>query len=322
MCCSDGSLEKLVKDSFRQVLCRVQWLHPLVVWECLYRGMSKAMLLDGLPPHMSSELQAMLGAFEQAYGYVITELERQQQETAWDEAQNRLHAFPKPSQAPGSSPRPEISLESVMSATQELRKLSLGCSSSGTGSSNVHSSFQQKQAQKVDQQSDSVAHDPAEVTVLASDGKILEYKALLFASAAFQKAAKAVSGRGDAFRDRSMYRPAASFRKFSFSTDVHMHSVILDCIQPAPDGKLFGYSPSANFAQTWAKRWTHGPQLGRFCPSQSLLEFLPDALLSVVLGSLTSTDFVQASVVCKLWSEVSRSLPDFEARSLVARGRC
>lgn len=315
MLCQDGSRVKLVKDSFLQLHSRVQWLHPLVVWECLYRGMSREMLLDGLPVHMRTELVTMLSALESAFTIVVEQLERSKQRQVSEQSQ------PVMSVSLGSSASLQVSVDplahgsgpagantAVASEITDLQNLTLSYDSS---------------SRKVDShQAASFITNHSGTSASCTSQHAMMEKADLLGSIQFRKAAAYfASPLADPIHStpQSMYKPVSDFRKFTFSSKLHLHCLVLECIRPSMDGSMFAYSPSLNFAQTWTKGWGLGPQVGRFSPSNSLLDTLPQALLSEVLGKLGGADFAHASTTCKLWAATSHAHPEFADKCSAGR---
>ena len=75
---------------------------------------------------------------------------------------------------------------------------------------------------------------------------------------------------------------------------------IMDRIRPAVNGAMLYYTPSANFAQTFAKGWKDGVVKSQSTPSL-LGQMLLDSLLENIFNFLPTGALVRAVFVCKAW---------------------
>jgi adenylate kinase family enzyme len=79
-----------------------------------------------------------------------------------------------------------------------------------------------------------------------------------------------------------------------------MRVQIMDRIRPAVNGAMLYYTPSPNFAQTFAKGWRDGVIKSLDRPSL-LVQMLMDSLLEIVFNFLPTGALVRAVFVCKAW---------------------
>ncbi|KAK3275520.1 hypothetical protein CYMTET_16352 [Cymbomonas tetramitiformis] len=85
------------------------------------------------------------------------------------------------------------------------------------------------------------------------------------------------------------FDPASSRNRVSL-----LRCKLLDCIAPADDGMLRGYTPSDNFKHTWAKGWCASmPQ------QQGPMLKLPSDLLCGVLSFLSAAELAEVMFLCK-----------------------
>ncbi len=74
---SDGTHEKLVQAAYKRVALAAKAMHPLAVWDAVRTGgQSWDDLVRGLPPHLSSEMLAILEALEGAFFRARDDLSR------------------------------------------------------------------------------------------------------------------------------------------------------------------------------------------------------------------------------------------------------
>eukprot|EP00961_Rhodomonas_salina_P193590 2613624-Rhodomonas_salina.1 len=103
---------------------------------------------------------------------------------------------------------------------------------------------------------------------------------------------------------------------------VHLRCRILECIKPDWGGHLQGYTPSANFKQTFAKGWKAGPMAGRLARNRDAASRNPmedELILLLVLQRLDDLPMVKALAVCHAWRLMVKSDSEFPRHLRAAR---
>ncbi|PNH03221.1 hypothetical protein TSOC_010756 [Tetrabaena socialis] len=347
----DGSRHKLVQPSYKWASMAAQMLHPLVVWERVkYGGECPASLAQGLPAHFRAELRAVLQALEEGYYAVRQELGlllrravergqvvplRQLAEQAWQQQEAVAVALGGGAAASG------VNL---------LQLQAPDAAASADGVAQLQAAMAALRLEQPQAAAAAASGEPSAAAAAAAAPSAAVVAAGVLSAAVLAAApggGDEPSAAGGAPPPAGLYADCPAFHRalacalaetalveapdWNFNLDKlapspyyknnqdssrfervsHLRHLMLDCVQPPLNGLLSGYTPSPNFAQTWAKGWARqGPQAGRLAASVPLLHaVLPDAMLEGCLARLEGRDLVAAMMVCAKWREVLRAAP-------------
>lgn len=289
-----GVRHKLVQHAYKCSSAAAHALHPMLVWDAVRRrGASYGHLAASLPQHCRQELDAILNALLSQFRRVQQAL--QQQLEAWSgglsgTATDIKHlggdavlpirarylgasVSAEPAGPVGSDDggAPEVTpamVRSVMSA------LTTGASTTATA--------QHTSAAPAPDTTDASGPSPVEAAVHRALQYVLQKRSTTSPSLFYH--ASSLHSIGSEGRAAPLLRV-----------------LILDCIQPGPDGCLQGYTPSPAFQQTFAKGWARRPVEGPAAPiaqSAAVLQ-LPDGHIMPALDLLEPKHMIQAALVCR-----------------------
>ncbi|KAG2496623.1 hypothetical protein HYH03_005444 [Edaphochlamys debaryana] len=295
----DGRRYKLVQLSYKQVSAAGRLLHPLSVWDRVcYGGATPASLATGLPEHMRSELYGILSALSEAYGRARAEALRLLRAAA---AAGQLADLGRLGAAAGAEADGDGAAAGGGGAG------GVGGAAGGGGAGGAAAT--ELQALLAGLQAPNPPAQPGTEPAAAGAG-----------------AAEAAPPAG------AMPAPLLRALTYAARTPIRRLGVggegggiiaagggggndapiwDADCVQPAPDGSLRGYTPSPAFAHSWARAWAQGP-VGRMDPSAPpplIHTALLDELLERCLAPLEGPDLVAALLVCSKWRRVLKAAP-------------
>lgn len=281
----DGSRHKLVQERYKRCALALQALHPLMVWDAVRRGgASREQLAAGLPAHGQQELGAILEVLDSRFTAVQQRLQR-----AVDARPSQEPQWLGENASSGRT-RDAVGLQPVDQQGEA------GVPSAAPSGHDAVLAVEQVQA-LLSGLSLSTGSQPNEEAL---------QRALQYAV------------QHDSASCSSMFYDSQASR---FNPAPLLRAKILDCICPAQDGSLPGYTPSPAFKQTYAKGWARGPRDGPYAPhttTPSILQ-LPDGHTMSFLGLLEGKDMMRAVLVCNQWGQLLVGHPDFDSK--VQRGK-
>jgi hypothetical protein len=278
---------KLVLQQFQRLSRAASHLHPLMVWDAVFRGRSRAQLAEGLPVHFAAELDAMLAALDGQF-WAVQKLLDQQLQKAWLGSSAMSGGSGSGSGAavptPDAAPAPAGEADAIPASHAE--RLPAAEADDGTATGEVSS-----------------------VTVSAGVLGTTQ-----FADALNYAVDKGTAAVADMFRDARTSSSSGS------SPARALRGRILECIRPGLDGSLPGYTPSPAFKQTYAKGWAKGPPAGCRVSSEApgdspplIMQQLTEQALAAVLGKLQGRDVGSALRVCRAWCDLVQGDPELRA---------
>ncbi|EFJ39407.1 hypothetical protein VOLCADRAFT_101012, partial [Volvox carteri f. nagariensis] len=337
--------QKLVQLSYKRACLAGKLLHPLSVWDLIRNeGASRKSLFLGLPVHFQRELAAILEALEAGYqragNQLLLLLERHRGPQQGQP--QRQEPPPPPHRAQGASRSQETEGPGNCGRPRGMESASATGTAAGTRALPAAVVLPTEQFAALQLEQDE-AGLPAAV---ADEGDELEalMRAVRQEQAAARSGSVTSNcglpgsggGNGDGcthdveqFHSRPAFRRALKYAvahghtpwpldnegdllalsmyyEHAARTAPLLRALLLDCVRPAEDGSLPGYTPSPAFTQTWAKGWTQGPSEGRLAPAPPALlhAMLQDDVLERCLAPLSGRDLVAALLVCGRWRRV------------------
>jgi hypothetical protein len=277
---------KLVLQQFQQLSrAASHLLHPLMMWDAVFRGRSRAELAEGLPVHFAAELDGILAALDGQF-WAVQKLLDQQLQKAW------LSTSALSSVSGSSSKGAVVSSVDVASAP------------AGEADANA-----ERLSATADDDHPTAASEACSTGATGS--------AAVLNTPQFADALQYAVDRGTAAVASMFWAPRTASSSNGSSTAPALRGRILECIRPGLDGILPGYTPSPAFKQTYAKGWARGPPAGSRVlgqgPEPLILQQLTDQALTAVLGKLRGRDVGSALRVCRAWCGLVQGDPGLKA---------
>ncbi|PNW75381.1 hypothetical protein CHLRE_12g524850v5, partial [Chlamydomonas reinhardtii] len=333
---------KLVQAAYKRIAWAGRMLHPLCVWDKIaFGGASRGSLAAGLPRHYRAELAAMLETIGGGYAAARGEALRVLRQAARagrlsdlralavrlggdDEAGGAGAASGAAAAAGGGATTTgtDEELSALMAVLNlEAEQGAVAPGSDGAAAAASAAAAAAASASAAGAASDASTAEMVAGPAVANDGVDIGTQQQLHGRPTFWRAVAYAAARCGASDWTTAARADAACRLLApsmyYDPDAaslgapSLRRLLLECVQPAADGRLAGYTPSPTFAQTKAKGWAGGPAVGRLAPCAPPLlhEVLLDPYLEACLAPLQGRDLVAALTVCRKWADVLRAAP-------------